>query len=66
MQKLETLVLSLNAKKAFDSERWSILYTVSLLVKFVSNKSVTDVVKGYTINPTAGMKSNGDYTVVFT
>lgn len=65
MQKLETLVLSLNAKKAFDSERWSILYTVSLLVKFVSNKSVIDV-KGYTINPTAGMKSNGDYTVVFT
>uniref|UniRef100_A0A8C9XT72 Reverse transcriptase domain-containing protein n=1 Tax=Sander lucioperca TaxID=283035 RepID=A0A8C9XT72_SANLU len=62
-QKLETLVLSLDAEKAFDSVKWFFLYKV--LEKFGFDKSVIEVISGLYNNPTARIKINGDLTESF-
>uniref|UniRef100_A0A668S264 Reverse transcriptase domain-containing protein n=1 Tax=Oreochromis aureus TaxID=47969 RepID=A0A668S264_OREAU len=62
-QKLETLVLSLDAEKAFDSVRWSFLYKV--LEKFNFDKSIIDIISGLYNKSTARIKINGDLTESF-
>lgn len=59
-QKLETLILSLNAEKAFDSVRWSFLYKV--LSKFGFHTSIIDTFAALYNKPTARIKINGDLT----
>lgn len=60
----ETLVLSLDAEKAFDSVRWFFLYKVLEIFSF--DKSVIEVISGSYNNPTARIKINGNLTESFT
>lgn len=60
----ETLVLSLDAEKAFDSVRWFFLYKVLEIFSF--DKSVIEVISGSYNNPIARIKINGNLTESFT
>lgn len=63
-QKLETLLISLDAEKAFDSVRWSFLYKV--LSKFGFHKTLIDTFAALYDKPTAKNKINGDLSNSFT
>lgn len=62
-QKLETLILSLDAEKAFDSVRWSFLYKV--LSKFGFHTIIIDTIAALYNKPTARIKIDGDLTSPF-
>lgn len=61
--KMETIILSLDAEKAFDSVRWSFLYKV--LLKFGFHKIIIDTLSALYNNPTARIKINGAVTRSF-
>lgn len=63
-QKLETLIISLDAEKAFDSVRWSFLCKV--LTKFDFHTTIIDTIAALYDKPTAKIKVNGDLTRSFT
>lgn len=62
-QKLETLVLSLDTEKAFDSVRWSFLY--KMLLSFGFDKSIIETISGLYNKPMARIKINGNLTKSF-
>ena len=62
-QRLETLILSLDAEKAFDSVRWSFLYKV--LSKFGFHTTIIDTFAALYGGPTARVKINGDLSNSF-
>lgn len=58
--KLEALILSLDAEKAFDLVRWSFLYKV--LSKFGFHPKIINTFAALYNKPTARIKINGDLT----
>jgi len=62
-QKLETLILSLDAEKALDSVRWSFLCKV--LSKFGFHTTIIDTFAALYNRPTARVKINGDLSNSF-
>lgn len=63
-QKLETLILSLDPEKVFDSVRWSFLYKV--LSKSGFHVTIVDTFAALYNKPTARIKISGDLTNSFT
>lgn len=61
--KLEALISSLDAKKTFDSVRWSFLYKV--VSKFGFHPSIINTFAALYNKPTARIKRNGDLTNSF-
>ena len=58
------MLISLDAKKAFDSVRWSFLYKV--LAKFGFHKSTSDTFQALYDSPSARIKVNGALSKAFT
>lgn len=62
-QKLDSVLVSLDAEKAFDSVRWSFLYKV--LTKFGFHNSIIAIFQTLYDKPSARIKINGDLSDSF-